>query len=56
VFLHAGKNQTEGSIFMSTFEDFILNVIFCFVILENEVNSLIVTFLLLANFTAEQKR
>ena len=40
---------------MSTFEELILIVIFCFLILENEVNSLIGTFLLLVNFTVQQR-
>ena len=38
-------------ILMATFEELILIGIFCFVILENEVNSLIVTLLLLVNFS-----
>ena len=40
---------------MSTFQELILIVSFCFLILENEVNFLIGTFLLLVNFTVQQR-
>ena len=45
-----GRRIAEGIILMSTFEELIL-IDFFFVISENEVNSFIVTFLLLVNFT-----
>ena len=41
--------------YMSTFEVLILIAIFCFLILGNEVNSLIGTFLLLVNFTVQRR-
>jgi len=39
-----GRRKVEGIILMSTFEELIFIGIFCFVILDNEVNYLIVTF------------
>jgi len=39
-----GRRKAEGIILMSAFEKLILIGIFCFVILENKVNSLIITF------------
>jgi len=41
-----GRRKAEGIVLMFAFEELILIGIFCLVILENKVNSLIVTFLI----------